>query len=574
MLLTILPLLAFVFLTAYDQRKDAEENVERDVALLTRLVALDVAAAFDGMREVLVTLSGEEELLPGRERRCRAALRRLLPREPQYANLGVVRPDGTLTCAARPGAVRERRAARPAWLSRALRNRDFALGEFERDPETSEPLLTGALPVPGAEGRRVAFVSLRLAELRRLARAARLPGRSTLSVIDDSGTILARAPNPERFVGRDFRDRPLVRAALVEREGVTSLQGLDGVQRLYAFSRLAAPATESIVVSIGEAESDAYGPAADDLRRNLLLVGIVAIATLLASLVATHFLIVQPARRLAHAARRIGGGDLDTRAGPDVRAGELGEVARAFDEMAAALEQRQAELEASAMELRTTAEDRRALLTKLTAAEEESRRRIAADIHDDSAQALAAVGLRLDALADSGGNGNSELVEARDSIRAATQRLRRLMFELRPPVLDAEGLGPALEAYLAEAANQDGFRYEVDDRTKRDPRPDTRAIMYRIALEALSNVRKHAQASRVVVSIESRDQGLSLEVEDDGAGFSPPPPGEGVPGHYGLVTMEERARAAGGSWRIASSPEGGTTVTCWLPDRTLRSASG
>jgi signal transduction histidine kinase len=176
------------------------------------------------------------------------------------------------------------------------------------------------------------------------------------------------------------------------------------------------------------------------------------------------------------------------------------------------------------------------------------------------------VGLRLDALADASSGLDRELLaEARTSIRLATERLRRLLFELRPPVLDEAGLAAALDSYLAGAAEQDGLTCRVTDRSRHEARPDTRAILYRIALEAPSNVRKHAGADRVEVEIRREQGGVLLRVDDDGAGFEPEGDRE-APGHLGLVTMEERAHAAGGWWRLESSPGSGTRVECWLPD--------
>jgi signal transduction histidine kinase len=79
-------------------------------------------------------------------------------------------------------------------------------------------------------------------------------------------------------------------------------------------------------------------------------------------------------------------------------------------------------------------------------------------------------------------------------------------------------------------------------------------------------VRKHAGADRVDVEIERRDGGVLLRIADDGTGFARAGNGRDAPGHFGLVTMEERAHAAGGWWRLTSRPGSGTTVECWLPD--------
>jgi signal transduction histidine kinase len=161
-----------------------------------------------------------------------------------------------------------------------------------------------------------------------------------------------------------------------------------------------------------------------------------------------------------------------------------------------------------------------------------------------------------------------EAVEnARRGLAEANRRLRRLLFELRPPALDEAGLAAAIELFLTDAFGQDGLDWRVDNRLHREPSPEVRAILYRVALEALTNVRKHADADVVEVLLERRGAGVGVTVRDDGAGFDlPAPDAPAGPGHYGVVTMRERAEAAGGRFALTSRPGGGTTVEFWMPE--------
>ena len=255
------------------------------------------------------------------------------------------------------------------------------------------------------------------------------------------------------------------------------------------------------------------------------------------------------------AARRVGAGDLTARAPVPRGLGDLTDVANALNSAAEDIERRQ--------------EEQAALLAELVAVEEETRRRVAADIHDDTAQAVAAAALRIDTLV-------SELTDpaarevglnARRALVQANQRLRRMLFELRPPALDEAGLAAALEQYLSDGFNHDGFVWRVDNRLASEPRPETRAILYRVALEALTNVRKHAGARSVGVVVERRGVGVAVQVRDDGRGFDLPAPDADVqPGHIGLLSMRERAEAAGGRFTLQSAPGEGTTVDFWMPE--------
>jgi len=209
------------------------------------------------------------------------------------------------------------------------------------------------------------------------------------------------------------------------------------------------------------------------------------------------------------------------------------------------------------------------LLAELVAVEEETRRRIAADIHDDTAQAVAAAGLRIDALIGelSDPGAREAAIEARKALGEANRRLRRLLFELRPPALDQAGLAAALELYLSDPFNQDGFVWRMDNRLTAEPSPESRAVLYRVALEALTNVRKHARAGTVDVRLEWRGAGVAVRIHDDGDGFElPSPDASSRAGHIGLVSMRERAEAAGGRFSLTTAPGRGTTVDFWMPE--------
>lgn len=218
--------------------------------------------------------------------------------------------------------------------------------------------------------------------------------------------------------------------------------------------------------------------------------------------------------------------------------------------------------------LRRRDAERRALLGHLVSVAEDERQRIAADIHDDSIQAMAASSIRLQLLRRRlvGPDEIAMLDELASSMDHAIERLRHLLFELRPPALDREGIVPAIELYLKESDGE--ITYRLDQDLRDEPPPDTRVILYRLAQEALTNVRKHARASVASVLLEEQDGGYRLRVTDDGVGFSVADTAP-VPGHLGLAAMRERAELAGGWLRIESTVGVGTTIECWLPPHHL-----
>lgn len=217
--------------------------------------------------------------------------------------------------------------------------------------------------------------------------------------------------------------------------------------------------------------------------------------------------------------------------------------------------------------LEKTDEQRRNLLSRLVGAQEEERQRIAADIHDDSIQVMVALGLRLQILQEEleGSEHISFLAQLEDTLQRTIARLRYLIFELRPPALDREGLGPALRAYLEQTMASLDIAHRVENHLVVEPPLETRVIIYRIAQEVLANVRKHAEAKKVDVLLEDADNGVIVTIRDDGVGFSPQKLLDSLPGHLGLVAMRERAEMAGGWLKLRSVPGTGTTVEFWIP---------
>jgi len=208
---------------------------------------------------------------------------------------------------------------------------------------------------------------------------------------------------------------------------------------------------------------------------------------------------------------------------------------------------------------------RRSILARLEEAQEEERRRIAADLHDDSIQVITAADLRLAALDRVLEDPalKREVAEIHQTLQLAVDRLRKLLFELLPPAFDREGLSTALETYVAH--REPGLEFNVKDELEAEPPDEVRRTLFRMGQEAINNALKHAGATRLDVALSSEDGGIRLMVADDGRGFDVEVLGWPAPGHIGLPTMVERAALAGGWCRIDSKPGGGTTVEAWLP---------
>jgi two-component system sensor histidine kinase UhpB len=209
----------------------------------------------------------------------------------------------------------------------------------------------------------------------------------------------------------------------------------------------------------------------------------------------------------------------------------------------------------------------RALSAGIIDAQEEERRRISRELHDDTAQSLTSLLLYAKALeqGDAPSAVREALAELREEVARSLEGVRRLARELRPSALDDLGLVAALEGYTLELARRTGLsvRFEPACGGDRLP-PHVELALYRIAQEALTNTAKHAAAARVEVGLVREPGAVSLTVCDDGRGFDPgrlPSADRGL----GLFGMRERAELAGGVLTLTSTPGTGTTVAARLP---------
>ena len=194
------------------------------------------------------------------------------------------------------------------------------------------------------------------------------------------------------------------------------------------------------------------------------------------------------------------------------------------------------------------------------------RERIANELHDDPIQAITVLSLMLQRLQrDAPPELHDQLGAARLKADHAINRLRRMLFELHPVVLEDEGLAIATEVYLEETMEPLGVKWSLDDQLNAEPDGPTRVLSFRLIHEALSNVAAHADATKVSVSLSSIDGGISAVIVDDGDGFEPASIPQPRPGHLGISNVRYLAQRVGGRFDIESAPGFGCAVRIWIP---------
>jgi signal transduction histidine kinase len=217
----------------------------------------------------------------------------------------------------------------------------------------------------------------------------------------------------------------------------------------------------------------------------------------------------------------------------------------------------------------------RELLRKMISAQEDERKKIASDIHDDTIQMLISNFYQLEGLEmlirqGAANETFEELSRTKESFQRAIVSMRHLLFNLRPSILDDAGLLPALEVLLNWFEEQTGIvaTLYADETVKERAGSMLEISFYRVAQEILANVRKHSNASEVMVRVTRHAGGMMMRISDNGIGFEP----EGVlagwnnDGHFGLRSVIERVEVTGGRIQVRSSPGEGTEVVVSIPE--------
>ncbi|MFZ5898718.1 MAG: histidine kinase [Bacillota bacterium] len=210
------------------------------------------------------------------------------------------------------------------------------------------------------------------------------------------------------------------------------------------------------------------------------------------------------------------------------------------------------------------------LRLKVIEAQEEERKRVAREIHDGPAQSMANIVMRADYCArlidKDPSQLRSELKGLQDLVRASLDDVRKIIFDLRPMVLDDLGLAPALKRFIEQYSKQYDIKTDLAFHGKNERLGQiVEVALFRIIQEALNNVAKHARATHVLVKVEVSPEKISVMVKDDGKGFDVDKIRPGDKGGYGLVGIRERVQILQGHLSVISKPGHGTTIKVVVP---------
>lgn len=333
--------MALVLYTGLEQRESAAAHARENTKRLIELGSLQQAREIEDAHRLLMTLSSFLAPRLGDMERCSAHLGELLTQHPHYLNFGLIGTNGHLLCSALPSGAGLDLSDRD-YFQRALKGSGLAVGAYNQGRISGKPSINFGYPVHDAEGRvqAVAYAAMDLAWLNALAAHAELPKGATLTVVDREGTILARYPDPDLWVGKVIPNTDIFRAILkTEDEGVVEGVGLDGIRRLFAYTPLD-DSPHATFLYTGIPTTTVYEDANRALWRNLIALGMVSVLALCAAHLFGHLFVMRRVDSLVKTARQLASGDLSVRAETPVGTREFALLGKAIDELAESLGQR------------------------------------------------------------------------------------------------------------------------------------------------------------------------------------------------------------------------------------------
>ena len=479
------------------------------------------------------------------------------------ADAAFIQPDftGGLAIFDATGNLLVSTVAPEVWQARKIDQRLIAANSFLSLQEESQFIATFPDPVSGEAITLVAaaapngYLAVGAFHPANLARRAlsdvfNTNDEATAYLIDGDGRSLYQL-GAIPLADNELASHPGVVGALRGESGTTYLSANDG-EHVIAFSPVAP-------VGWGLVTEEPWHTVADPMLRTTELGPLVMVPILFIALVGLWFgvrQIVQPLQSLEQKATELAWGDYDAIAVP---VGGINEIQRL-----------QTELIHMAQKVKVAQQSLRGYLGAVTTGQEEERRRLARDLHDDTIQSLIALNQQVQ-LAQLTLNGHPVAVQLTMMQRMTTQiiaDLRRLTRALRPIYLEDLGLVTALKMLARDTGNAQ--QIPIEYRTLGSERrlsAEVELAFYRIVQEALSNVARHAQATRAEVVLAFEVPMVTLTVSDDGCGFeAPESPAEMAPtGHFGLLGIQERAESIGARFVIDAAPGAGARFIITLP---------
>ena len=343
-LLAALPALALTIYSGREQRRLAEENVEKEILRLSEMATIHQETFIENTRIFLVALSHMSAVRSPDLTECKELFAHLFTEHyPQFASFYVADLNANVVCNA-PGTHVPDRLSECEHYAMMVASQDYVVSNYHLCHATGEAIMAMGYPVHDYENNfiRVINVSIDLSWLNQLAAQADLPAGSTLAVFDYEGNYLTHYPEPEKWIGKHLSEDSPHYPLFSQGRGIRVAQDADGIERIYATTPMES-VRGNVTVIMGVPTAIAYAEANRITTRNLIFLVSATLLAAVAAFLLAEFLVMRQTRELLQTTQQLADGNLSARTNILSEGGELGQLARSFDKMAGALQQREQE---------------------------------------------------------------------------------------------------------------------------------------------------------------------------------------------------------------------------------------
>ena len=429
----------------------------------------------------------------------------------------------------------------------------FFFSDIIQESSTGEELIVIAVPIVNTQNEFIGVIAgrfyLNFQRLGQEIQKLKIGDEGIAYLVDRNGRLIYHPSS--NLIGTDFSQLDAVqRLRNGDRVGAITTQDQPGTVEGYAIVDVTGWG-----LVIVEPWTQAIKPAREALMPVVivLIIGLITVAIIVSLGVQR---VTDPIQNLVIQTRQVTGGDYDAKVSLS-RIKEIRELGMAFNEMVEQIRRYRAGV--------------RQYVADITRTQEEERKRIARDLHDDTVQSLIAINQRLELLKetlDEPKEARSRLAEIKTMVTGAIASVRQFSRDLRPLTLEDLGLTSAMQYLVNQLAQSEGIDVHLKVEGQPENLPaDMEVAIYRILQEALNNVKKHAHANQVDVLAQFTEKQVSLSISDNGVGFEVP---ENMTdfassGSFGIMGLEERAHLFGGKVIVDSMPQNGTSIHLVIP---------
>ncbi|HHX42634.1 MAG TPA: HAMP domain-containing protein [Chloroflexi bacterium] len=568
MLITVVPVAALLIALAavgfFSFTQLTRTLVEQRDSELVQLAAQQVAGYWADSVYFLSSTASSEPVRTGDLERSQLLLWGSTPLAERFDRVSITDALGTITVT-RGGELGENLGDQP-YFERARRLRTVVRSDVHND-SSGRSVIVVAVPI--FDARRGGFAGcvlgtwdLEQGSLGQALAQIRVGEHGFAYLVDSTGTILY---HPSRdLIRADARQHPAVAALL---NGETGAQTITFRDRTTVVGYAPIPLRERASSLVSDETWGGWGLLTSELwddiiapvRPKLIVMGLLLILVVALPLTIVAYnsrRIVAPLQSLVTQAERVASGEFDSQVSVNQGPQEVRELELAFNVMVD--------------QLRKYRNDIQNYVVSILTSQEEERKRIARELHDETAQALVVLGRRIEMAEEIAHEPElaAELDSLRDMVDDTLHGVRRFTRDLRPPLLEELGLPRTLELLGYRTEREEAFRVNLS--IVGQPQqllPELELGLYRLAQEGLSNVRRHAQAEQVDVRLIYNRDAVILEIDDDGVGFDASASTSDLvrSGRLGLMGIHERARLFGGRATITSEPGKGTHIRVDIP---------